>query len=441
MTAPVLVLPYYDLAREQEENLIGALLKDPTQLELVSSIVQPCDFYIQNLGWAYKAMLELRERGLGIDSVTLGDELDRHTKLAEFIISSFSGRAALSYIRSSFKGDHPRSYANKVLGYAAKRRMMEEFNNGATWAQNGREPDEIRNDMIKRLTNIKVPNAKANQHTMTFKEALSQNYDEVNNGNISFVPTGFIDIDRALGGGMYAPDFMIVAGRPGTGKTALMLSVTMNAAKAGKRVVMFSLEMSNMQIVYRCASMETGIPFDVMRGRTMNQKQKELYNDFIENFEKLPIHLNDLPAISIGVMRQTLYEIIANHGTVDLVIVDYLQLQGTDAGTKFGNRQEEVSSISRGLKLICKEFSVPVLAGAQLSRAMEKREEKKPILSDLRESGTIEQDSDIVSFLDPDKVKIGNTDFIIAKHRNGPVGTFPLFFDKARTLFKNGTKY
>ncbi len=439
MTTP-LVLPYFDLAREQEENLIGALLKDPTQLELVSSITQPCDFYIQTLGWAYGAMLALRERGLGIDSVTVGDELERHDKMKDFVIGSFSGRAALADLRTNFKGDHPKSYANKVLGYAAKRRMMEEFNNGATWAQNGREPDEIRNDMIRRLTDIKVPNAKANQHTQTFQEALSQNYDEVNNGNISFVPTGFLDVDRALGGGLYAPDLMIDAGRPGTGKTAFMLSIAMSASKKGKRVVLFSLEMSNMQIIYRAASMETGIPFDTMRGRTMNAQQKDLYNEFIENFEKLPIHLNDLPAISISAMRQTLYEIIANHGVIDLVIVDYLQLQGVDTGTKFGNRQEEVSSISRGLKAMCKEFNVPILAGAQLSRAVEKREEKKPILSDLRESGSLEQDADIVAFIHPDTIKQGNTEFIIAKHRNGPVGTFPLFFDKARTLFRNGAR-
>lgn len=437
----MILVPYYDAAQEQEENLIGALLKDPSQLELVSSIVQPSDFYIQTLGWAYGAMLSLRERGLNIDSVTLGDELERHGKMQEFSRGQLRGRLALSDLRTNFKGDQPRSYANKVLGYSAKRQMMQEFSTGATWAQNGREPDEIRNDMIKRLTNIKVPNAKANQHTLTFQEALSRNYDEVNNGNVHFVPTEFIDIDRALGGGLYAPDLMIVAGRPGTGKTALMLSVAMNAAKQGKRVVLFSLEMSNMQIVYRICSAETGIPFDVMRGRKMNDTQKNLYNEFIESFEKLTIHMNDLPAISINVMRQTLYEIIANHGTIDLMIVDYLQLQGVDAGSKFGNRQEEVSSISRGLKMICKEFDIPILAGAQLSRAIEKREEKKPILSDLRESGSLEQDADIVAFIHPDDIKIGNTDFIIAKHRNGPVGTFPLYFDKARTRFMNGTKY
>lgn len=430
-----------DLSKTQEENIIGALLKNPEKITMVREILSVEDFANIALGWAYGAMLSLHDRGLGVDSVTLGDELERHGKAQDFVIGDRVGRIALAELRANFKGDLPEAYATKILGYAAKRRMLEEFATGTGWAFNGREPNEIRDDMIRRLTNIKVPNAKANQHTQTFKEALSKNYDEVNNGNVSFVPSGFTDIDRALDGGMYAPDFMIVAGRPGSGKTALMLSIAMNAAKKGKRVVMFSLEMSNSQIVMRAASMETGIPFGDMRSRKMNEEQKQKYNQFIEDFENLPIHLNDLSSISVNVMRQTLREIIAIHGQVDLVIVDYLQLQGVDG--KFGNRQEEVSSISRGLKSMCKEFDMPVLAGAQLSREVEKRAEKRPVLSDLRESGSMEQDSDIVSFLYvADEYKnTGSTDFIIAKHRNGPVGTFPLFFNKKRTKFENGARY
>ena len=190
--------------------------------------------------------------------------------------------------------------------------------------------------------------------------------------------------------------------------------------------------------------METGIPFGVMRGRKMNDEQKVKYNQFIEDFEKLPIHLNDLPAISVNAMRQTLYEIIAIHGAVDLVIVDYLQLQGVDG--KFDNRQGEVSSISRGLKAMAKELNVPILAGAQLSRAIEKRavDERRPVLSDLRESGSIEQDSDIVAFIyvaDSYNSKDNTTDIIIAKHRNGPVGTISLKFLKEKTQFANLAKY
>lgn len=425
-----------DLAREQEENLIGALLKDPERLNIVGELVKPDDFANHALGWAYGTMLALRARGLHVDSVTVGDELERHNRMGNFVIGGKAGRLALIDLRTNFRGDNPESYAVKVADYSAKRQMLQEFNAGASWALNGREASEIRDDMIRRLTNIQVPNAKVDQHTQTFKQALSQNYDEVNNGNIDFVPTGFVDLDRALNGGLYAPDFMIVAGRPGQGKTAWVLSVAMNAARSGKRVVVFSLEMSNGQVVMRCISMETGIPFGAMRSRSMNAEQKDKYNRAIEELESLPIHLNDMPAITPNQMRYKLRQIIALHGRVDLVIVDYLQLQGAD-NKDHGTREQEVSEVSRGLKAIAKEFSVPVLSAAQLSRAIEQRKDRKPQLSDLRESGSLEQDADIVAFIHPDEHKPGNVEFIIAKQRNGAVGSIPLTFRKAMTKFES----
>ena len=423
-------------AREQEENFIGAILKNPDRIDNCAPIVSPEDFQEHVLGWAWKAILSLRERGLGVDSVTLGDELERHGKMGDFSRGDKAGRVALNDLRTNFKGDYPESYAVKIMGYAAKRRMIEEFNTGAGWALNGREPEDIRSDMIQRLTSIKVPNFKADQHTQTFKEALSTNYDEVSNGNVKFVSTGIADLDAMLDGGMYAPDFIILAGRPGRGKTSLLLSIGMNAAKEGKRGVMFSLEMANTQIIMRAASMETNIPFGAMRSRKMTVDQWDKYNNFVENFENLPLHLNDLSAITINAMRQTLVKIIALHGEVDFIIVDYIQLQGVDGD--YGTRQEEVSSIARGLKGICKEFGIPVLAAAQLSRAIEQRADKKPVLSDLRESGSLEQEADIVAFLhQPDEYdKTGMMELIVAKHRNGSVGTIELLFKKTQTKFE-----
>jgi replicative DNA helicase len=426
----------FELAREQEENFIGAILKNPDRIDSCSAIVQPEDFYTQVLGWSWRAILSLRERGLGVDSVTLGDELERHGKMEDFGIGGRSGRAAISDLRSNFKGEYPESYAVKILGYAAKRRMIEEFNTGASWAVNGREAEEIRSDMMTRLSSIKVPNFKSDKHTQTFKEALSQNYDEVSNGNVSFVPTGMKDIDKMLDGGLYAPDFMIVAGRPGRGKTSLLLTVGMNAAQQGKHGAMFSLEMANTQIVMRAASMETGIPFGAMRSRKMTAGQWDKYNGFVEKFESLPLHLNDMPAITINVMRQTLVKIAALHGPVDFVLVDYIQLQGVDG--EFGTRQEEVSSIARGLKGTCKEFNIPILAAAQLSRAIEQRADKKPVLSDLRESGSLEQEADIVAFLhQADEYDNSKMELIFAKHRNGAVGTVDLLFRSSQTKFED----
>lgn len=426
-----------EFAREQEQNFIGSILKNPDRIDNCASIVQPGDFQEHVLGWAWKAILSLRERGLGVDSVTLGDELERHGKMGDFVRGGLVGRVALNDLRTNFKGDYPESYAAKIVGYAAKRKMIEEFNIGTTWAMNGREPEEIRADMFQRLSNIKVPNLKADQHTQTFKEALSKNYDEVSNGNVKFVPTEILDFDAMLDGGMYAPDLIILAGRPGRGKTSFLLSIAMNASKNGKRGVMFSLEMANTQIIMRAASMETGIPFGAMRSRKMTKDQWDKYNSFIEEFENLPLHLNDLSAITITAMRQTLVKIIALYGEVDFVVVDYIQLQGVDG--EYGNRQEEVSSISKGLKGLCKEFGVPILAAAQLSRAIEQRSDKRPILSDLRESGSLEQDADIVAFLhQPDEYdKTGLMELIVAKHRNGQVGTIELVFRKSQTKFES----
>lgn len=423
-----------ELAREQEENLIGSLLKHPDHVTNVSEIIKPEDIYTHSLKIAVTAMFDLHASGLKIDSVTLGDELEKRGVIKDFVVRGHCGRLALQYLRTEYKGDHPESYANKILGYSAKRTMLREFNTGAAWAFNGRNAEDIRDDMIRRLTNIRVPNALIDKHTQTFPEALSQNYDEVNNGNVHFVPTGFIDLDRTLDGGLYAPDFMVLAGRPGRGKTSLLLSIALNAAQAGKRVAIFSLEMSNNQVIMRMISMETGIPFGAMRARKLADHQWPVYINAIEQLDGLPIHLNDMPAITPNQIRYKLRQIGAVHGRIDLVIVDYLQLQGSD--TESRSREQEVSSVSRGLKAITKEFDAPVLAAAQLSRAIENRAEKKPQLSDLRESGAIEQDSDIVAFLHtPDESCPSIVDVILAKHRNGPVGKISLQFQATRTKF------
>lgn len=425
-----------NLAYDQEEAVIGALLKKPEKIELVKSIISVDCFFIQRFGWAYQSMLDLHERGLHIDAVTVGDELERHGRMQEF-----GGRMALSVLRENNRWDNPESYAVKILDYAAKRTLLEQAGLMAAWSNNGRDASAIRDDMIKKLADIRVPNHRANQHTQTMKEALSQNWDTVNNGNQNCIKTGFIDFDHILDDGLCAPDFMVIAGRPGDGKTSLLLSIAKNAAEAGKKVVVFSLEMSNEQVVMRIISMETGVPFGAMRRGRMTREQWELYNSAVEKYESLPLYLNDLPAITISAMRRVLMELQSLYGMMDLVIVDYLQLQGADG--KHNTREQEVSEVSRGLKVIAKEFDVPVLAAAQLSRAVEQRSEKRPLLSDLRESGSIENDSDIVAFIyrpekyDAKSDKHNIAEIIVAKHRNGAVGSIELFFRSSLTRFEN----
>lgn len=428
------------LAQEQEESLIGALLKQPDKIELVNAIIDPESFHNHALGWAFGSMIDLHARGLKIDTVTLGDELERTSRMQDFVIGSKAGRMALNHLREQFRYDNPESYAAKILDYAAKRTLLEAAGKMAYYANNGRNSSDIRDDMIKTLTDIKVPNAKLNKHTQTFKEALSQAWDEANNGTTNFTPTGFIDLDHKLDGGLYAPDFMILAGRPGRGKTSLLLSIAKHAAELKKRTILFSLEMSNMQVVMRTISMQTGIPFGAMRRGRMDPEQWTKYNQAVEEFEILPLHLNDMPAIKINEMRQVLRRIEAVDGKIDLVIVDYLQLQSGEGD--FGTREQEVGSISRGLKSIAKEFDIPVLAAAQLNRAIESRAERKPVLSDLRESGSLEQDTDIVAFIhQPDETNVNKIELIIAKHRNGPPGAVPLTFRPELTKFENAARY
>ena len=420
-----------ELAQEQELNLIGALLKDPAKLDNVKEIVTPNDFWLVRARYAYEAMLKLQENGFTIDSVTVGDELERHGNLADW-----GGRIALQTVRQNFRGDAAETYAYKVLDYSAKRQMIEQMSLGAQWMNNGRDSWTIREDMIQRLTDIKTPNMKADKRTVTMAEGLSSVYDQITNGRSDFVPTGFIDLDKMFYGGFLAPDLTVIAARPGKGKTSLLLSIAKAAAEHGKRGLFESLEMSNEQIIMRLVSMETGISYGALMTGKLTAAEWEKVNNSIEKLERLPLHFNDIPAITPNGIRQNYIRESAKHGKIDFIVVDYLQLQGADG--KYQTRESEVSSVSRGLKAMAKEFCVPVIAAAQLSRAVEQRSEKRPVLSDLRESGAIEQDCDNVLFIHADEGK-SETELITAKHRNGPVGSINLIFRSAFTRFENCT--
>ena len=428
-------------ARPVEESLIGSVLKNPKQYITLREIVSPGDFETHTLGWAWKSFEELHERGMGIDTVTVGDELARKDMLDEFQFAGARGRAAIALLRGEGRPENAASYAHDVLDYSAKRKILQEMSTGAEWSVNGRRASDIQADMIKRLSEISVPGARAEKHTMTLKEALSKAYDHTAKGESPMVETGLIDLDKALDGGFYAPDLTILAARPGQGKTALAVDIAARAASRNKRVAIFSLEMANEQIAMRLIARHSGVPY----GRQLRGKLKDeewpLYTNAIENLESLPIFMNDMPSMSIRQTRQTLRTLEAKHGKMDLVIWDYLQL-GT-ADEKADTREQEVSKISRGLKAVCKEFSVPLIACAQLSRAVEQRADKRPVLSDLRESGSIEQDADNVMFIyrpdqyEKDTSRQNVAEIILAKHRNGPVGSIDLIFVPSQTKFEN----
>ncbi|HEY6009786.1 MAG TPA: replicative DNA helicase [Geobacteraceae bacterium] len=419
-----------------EEALLGSVMMNPEQYAQVKDMVRPTDFAFAPFGWAWDAIGTLAENGLSVDTITVADELHRLGKLNEFSnrTNIFHGHAALSLIRETGEPENALAYAHRVMEYSAKREMLELFNTGAAWAVNGRSAVDIAGDMRQRLDAIRVPHA-SNSRTMSISQAVSSAYDKTyraSQGETIAVPTGYPDLDNGmLNDGLYAPDLHIVAARPGQGKTSLLLSIAMNAAKAGRRTGVFTLEMGNEEISMRMIAQLSGVAFGKQRNGRMSAEEWEAYHKAIETLTNAanpyPIVMNDLPAITIGGIRRELNRM----GKVDLVIVDYLQLAGVDG--RYESRVREVSEISAGLKAIAKEFDVPVLAAAQLSRAVEQRTDKRPILADLRESGSIENDADFVAFIyrpdqyGPEAAK-NAAELIIAKHRNGPVGKVDLVF-------------
>ena len=280
---------------------------------------------------------------------------------------------------------------------------------------------------------------------MPISSVLSEYYDRIDDlakrsDEIFGVPTGFIDLDKLLSG-LQPSDLLIIAGRHGQGKSGFLLSVAKNAGLTHKKhVAVFSLEMSNEQVVQRLIAQETGIDSQRLRTGKLTEEEWPLFTHAIEVFSDTKIFLDDTPAITPLQLRTKCRRLHMEYG-LDLVIIDYLQLMGGDSRTD--NRVQEVSYISRNLKVLARELSVPVLAAAQLSRAVEQRQDKRPILSDLRESGSLEQDADIVMFIyrpdqyEKDTVKQNVAEIIVAKHRNGPVGYVELIFRSALAKFEN----
>jgi len=277
------------------------------------------------------------------------------------------------------------------------------------------------------------------------RQVLSEYYDRIDylarhRDEMIGVPTGFIDLDRLLGG-MQPSDLLIIAGRPGQGKSGFCLSVARNAAQIHrKHVALFSLEMSNEQVVQRLLAQETSIDSQRLRLGMVRDEEWPLFTQAVSVLSETQMYLDDTPALT-PLQLYTKCRRLDMEIKLDLIIVDYLQLMTGDERTE--NRVQEVSFISRSLKTLARELRVPVLAAAQLSRAVEQRSDKKPILSDLRESGSLEQDADVVLFIyrpdtyDSDTLKQNVAEIVVSKHRNGPVGTVELVFRRDLAKFEN----
>ena len=422
---------------EAEESVLGSLLIDPEALFRVASFLKPEDFYLRKNGWIYEAILTLHERRLPIDFVTLCTELEAREQLEEV-----GGAAYITQLVNTVPSAiNVEAYGHLVEHTAVRRRLI-----GAAGdiVQLAYREEQVIEEVIDRSEQalFSISQRRLTRELTPIQDVVRSYYDRIeylhaHRGEPLGVLTGFTDLDRLLGG-LQRSDLIIVAARPGVGKTSLCLSFARHAARSGKHVALFSLEMSAEQLVQRIVSAETGIDAQRLRLAELQENEWPLFVQATGVISELPVFIDDTPSLSALQLRTKARRIHAEYG-LDLIVVDYLQLMTGDVRVE--NRVQEVSYISRMLKGLARELDTPVVAASQLSRAVEQRADKRPVLSDLRESGSLEQDADVVMFIyreemyQPQTEKQHIADVIVSKHRNGPTGAVQLFFRQQLAQF------
>jgi replicative DNA helicase len=410
-------------SRQAEEAVLGSILIDSEAYFNVAQFLKPDDFYIVRNRWVWEACLNLHERRAPIDYLTVCEELEQQGQLSEVGGPAY----IMSLINQTPSSLNAEAYGRLVEEHSVRRRMLQAANDLARLAYDQKQSVETIMDEAEKSI-FGISERRVRNDLQSIQTVLSEVYDRVDqlsrrDDEIFGVPTGLVDLDRLLGG-LQKSDLLIIAGRPGMGKTGFMLSIMKNAAMRHKKhIAMFSLEMSNEQLVQRLIAQETGIDTQRLRTGKLTEEEIPLFTHAIEVLADTHIYLDDTPAITPLQLRTKCRRLHMEY-ELDLVIIDYLQLMSGD--TRTDNRVQEVSYISRNLKVLARELNVPVLVGAQLSRAVEQRADKRPVLSDLRESGSLEQDSDIVMFIhrpdamERDSPKANLAEIIVGKHRNGP---------------------
>lgn len=437
---------------EAEQAVLGAMLIDKEAIAKATEVLSADDFYREAHRVIFSAMLELYNKNEAVDMVTVTEILKRDNKLEDI--------GGIAYITS---------LANVVLTAAnvkyhaeivAEKSVLRQLVRVSTEiAAMGYEANEDVGTLLDTAESriLEISNRKKKNDFTAINDILMDSVQSIESllqkkGGLTGLPAGFADLDK-LTSGLHPSDFIILAARPSMGKTALALNIVQNVALRAHKVIggeprsvaFFSLEMSKEQLVNRMLCAEAGIDSQRLRVGEMRDEDWTHLWDACDTMSRAKIYIDDTAGITAMDMRSRARRLKAEHG-LDLIVVDYLQLmQGSGKRNNSGDRQQEVSEISRSLKALARELDVPVLALSQLSRSVESRQVKRPMLSDLRESGSLEQDADIVAFLYREdyynpETENKHTELIIAKHRNGPVDTVNLFFQKQFTKFVGFTK-
>ena len=435
------VLPH---SIEAEQSVVGAMLMDKEAILTASEIITGQDFYQTSYGVIFESMVELFNEGKPADLITLQERL-KEKDVPEEISSLEFVRELVAAVPTSA---NVRYYAQIVYEKSVLRKLIKLNEEIANTCYMSSQPMEE----ILEMTEKKVFELLQNRNAGDFvpiKDVVLNALEKIekaskNKGTVTGIPTGFLDLDYKLSG-LQPSDLILVAARPSMGKTAFVLNIAQHVAfKSDRYVAVFSLEMSKEQLVNRLFSLESQV--DSQSLRTGNLKDADL-EKLIESagiIGKSHLIIDDTPSISVTELRSKCRKFKLEHG-LDLIIIDYLQLMSGSIGGRSDSRQQEISDISRSLKAVARELNVPVIALSQLSRAVEQRPDHRPMLSDLRESGAIEQDADVVMFIyrddyyNKDTETPNQAEIIIAKQRNGPIGTVNLAWLPDYTKFANLT--
>lgn len=429
---------------EAEQAVLASMLIDNTVAEEIISHLNPDDFYQPAHKVVLAALQNLAKKGQALDLVTLFSQLTDENNIEK--------AGGIEYISALVNNVPNAANADKYIEILKEKAILRNLiSAGGSISSLGYEVSEDVETLIDKAQDI-TSNLGEAASLRRFVEPISnvlerhqeqlnkiQEENQFGSKDITGVPSGFEALDK-LTNGFQKSDLIVTAGRPGMGKTAFGLSVLLNAAMAGKTCVFFSLEMSSEQLVKRLISALAHIGQKTLRTGNFTSDEIERYLEANNVLEKLPIYLDDTPAITVNQIKAKCRKLY-NAGTLDIIFVDYLQIMGYAKNLQ--NREQQISEISRSLKGMAKEFNVPVIALAQVNRNVEKSDNKRPRLSDLRESGAIEQDADIIMFLYRDKVYNPDTayknvaEIIIEKHRNGEQGTAYVEFNAAYTHFDN----
>ncbi len=428
---------------EAEESVIGGVLLDNTALDRALEILIPEDFYREVHRKIMRAILSLSERHEPVDLVTLADALRSRNELQDVGGAAYLAELAERVPTAANVG----YYARIVKDRAILRTLMQTTTEIASRCYEPQADvekflDEAEHSIFEISERKTRPSfARLRDIVIESMKAVEQLYERKE--LVTGVPTGYVDLDKKTAG-LQPGDLVIIAGRPSMGKTALALNIAQHAAmEAGTGTAVFSLEMSKEQLVFRLLCSEARVDQSKVRAGYAGERDYPKLAIAAERLSEAPIYIDDTPALSVLELRAKARRLKREReANLGLVIVDYLQLM---RGSSTESREQEISSISRSLKALAKEISVPVIALSQLNRQVEQRADKKPVMADLRESGAIEQDADVIMFLyrayvyDPKNADERDAEVIISKQRNGPIGSVPLTFFAEYTRFENRT--